>query len=63
MLHVSNKLIPAFNNVVLRLLNEHAMASHGDETNKSYPVGKHLFKVSKITLEQRSLNVVRTLFC
>ena len=27
------------------------------------PLGKNLFKVSKITLEHRSLNVVRTLFC
>ena len=29
----------------------------------SNPVGKNLFKVRNITLEQRSLNVVLTLFC
>ena len=28
-----------------------------------YPAGKNLFKVRKITLEQRSVNVVLTLFC
>ena len=28
-----------------------------------FPVNKNLFKVRKITLELRSLNVVRTLFC